>query len=39
MAWLDLFSGGAPWLWWGVALVVIVGLLLLGMKVLGLFPE
>lgn len=37
----DVLSGtaNAPWLWWVVALVVILGLLLLGMKLLGLFPE
>lgn len=32
-------TAGAPWLWWLVALVVILGLLLLGMRLLGLFPE
>lgn len=32
-------TGGAPWLWWAVALVVIVGLLVLGLKLLGLFPD
>jgi hypothetical protein len=39
VSWLDLFSGTAPWLWWAAALLVMVGLLLLGLKVLGLFPE
>ena len=39
--WSDVLQGtdGAPWLWWLAALVVIVGLLLLGMRMLGLFPE
>lgn len=40
-SWLDLFSGtqAAPWLWWGLALVVLLILLLLGLKMLGLLPE
>ena len=40
-SWQDLFTGteGAPWLWWGLALVVLVLALLLGMRMLGLFPE
>lgn len=37
----DVLEGtaNAPWLWWGVALVVIVVLILLGMRLLGLFPD
>jgi uncharacterized membrane protein len=37
----DVLAGTAtaPWLWWVVALVVLVGLLLLGLKMLGLLPE
>lgn len=37
----DVLAGtaDAPWLWWAAALVVILGLLVLGMKLLGLFPE
>ncbi|HEX2021442.1 MAG TPA: hypothetical protein VHH36_01920 [Candidatus Thermoplasmatota archaeon] len=40
-SWSDVLDGtqGAPWLWWLVALVVIVAVLLLGMKLFGLFPE
>jgi hypothetical protein len=39
--WNDVLQGtaGAPWLWWAVALVVMVALLLVAMKALGLFPE
>lgn len=32
-------TGGAPWVWWAVSLVVILALILLGMKLLGLFPK
>lgn len=42
MGWADTVlesTGGAPWLWWAAALVVLLGLLLLGMKLLGLFPD
>lgn len=41
MAWTDIFTGtqAAPWLWWAMALVLIILLLLGGMKLLGLFPE
>jgi hypothetical protein len=41
VSWSDVVQGtaSAPWLWWAVALVAIVALLLLAMKVLGLFPE
>lgn len=42
MAWSDVVLEGArsaPWLWWALALIVLVALLLLGMKMLGLFPE
>lgn len=37
----DVLEGtaGAPWLWWAVALVLLVGLLVLGLKLLGLFPD
>ena len=37
----DVLSGTAtaPWLWWAAALVVIVVLLVLGMRLLGLFPD
>jgi len=37
----DVLEGtaAAPWLWWAVALVAILALLLLGMKLLGLFPD
>lgn len=40
-SWSDVLEGtqGAPWLWWAAALVVLLGLLLLGMKLFGLFPE
>lgn len=40
-SWSDVLEGtqGAPWLWWAAALVVIVLLLVLGMKLLGLFPD
>lgn len=40
-SWSDVLEGtqGAPWLWWLAALVVLVGLLLLGMKLLGLLPD
>lgn len=39
--WGDVLHGtvGAPWLWWAVALLVILLLLLGAMKLLGLFPE
>ncbi|HUR69252.1 MAG TPA: hypothetical protein VM370_08395 [Candidatus Thermoplasmatota archaeon] len=42
VGWVDAIlggTGGAPWLWWLVALVVIIGLLLLGMRMLGLLPK
>lgn len=41
VAWTDIFTGtqAAPWLWWAIALVLILLLLLGGMKLLGLFPE
>lgn len=42
MGWADVVLEGtrsAPWLWWALALVVLVALLLLGMKALGLFPK
>lgn len=32
-------TAGAPWLWWVVALVVILVLLLGAMKMMGLFPD
>lgn len=37
----DVLTGtaGAPWVWWVAALVVLVGLLVLGLKLLGLFPD
>ena len=40
-SWGDVVHGtaGAPWLWWAVALVVLVLVLLGGMKLLGLWPE
>jgi heme exporter protein D len=40
-SWSDLFQGteAAPWLWWAVALVLLLGGLVLGMRLLGLFPE
>ena len=40
-SWSDLFTGteAAPWIWWALALVVLVVGLLLGMRMLGLFPE
>lgn len=40
-SWGDLFVGteAAPWLWWAVALVVLLSGLLLGMRALGFFPE
>lgn len=40
-SWSDVLAGteGAPWLWWLAALVVMVGFLLLGMRLLGFFPE
>lgn len=40
-SWNDLFLGteGAPWLWWLLALVVLLAGLLAGMRMLGLFPE
>jgi hypothetical protein len=40
-SWLDTFNGtqAAPWIWWGLALVVMIALLLGGLKLLGLFPE
>ena len=39
--WSDLFQGteAAPFVWWAVALVVLLGGLLLGMRMLGLFPD
>lgn len=39
--WQDVLEGtqSAPWLWWLAALVVMLALLLLGMKMLGLWPE
>lgn len=39
--WQDVVDGtqGAPWVWWALALVVMLVLLLLGMRLLGLFPE
>lgn len=42
MGWTDVVlegTQGAPWLWWAVALVVLIALLLLGLKALGLLPE
>jgi uncharacterized membrane protein len=41
VAWTDVLNGteGAPWLWWLAALVVLVLALVLGMRLLGLFPE
>lgn len=41
MEWSDYVGGvaDAPWLWWAVALIVLVALLLGAMKLLGLFPE
>lgn len=42
VSWADVVLEGAraaPWLWWGLALVVLIVLLLLGMRLLGLFPE
>lgn len=40
-SWSDLFVGteAAPWVWWALALVVLLAALLLGMRMLGLFPE
>lgn len=40
-SWSDVLEGtqGAPWLWWAAALVVLLALLILGMRLLGLFPE
>lgn len=40
-SWTDLFQGteAAPWVWWAVALVLLLGGLLLGLRMLGLFPE
>ena len=40
-SWSDLFAGteGAPWLWWALALVLLLGGLLAGMRMLGLLPE
>ena len=40
-SWQDVLdgTGGAPWVWWLAALVVMVALLLLGMKLMGLFPK
>ena len=37
----DVLTGtaNAPWLWWAVALVVIVVLLVLGLRLLGVFPD
>lgn len=37
----DVLAGtaNAPWLWWALALVVIVILLLVGMRLLGILPE
>jgi len=37
----DVLDGtaNAPWLWWAAALVVIVVLLILGLRLLGVFPE
>lgn len=37
----DILEGtaNAPWIWWAAALVLILALLLLGMKLLGLFPD
>ena len=32
-------TAAAPWVWWLVALVVLLGLLLGGLKLLGLLPE
>lgn len=39
--WGDVLEGtqGAPWLWWLVALVVLMAFLLLGLRLLGLFPK
>lgn len=42
VGWADTIlenTGGAPWLWWAVTLVVLVALLVLGLKFLGLFPR
>lgn len=40
-SWSDVLDGtqAAPWIWWAVALVVLLALLLAGMKALGLFPD
>lgn len=39
--WADYLGGAvnAPWLWWAVALVVLLGLLLGALKLMGLFPD
>lgn len=42
MGWSDAVLEGtqaAPWLWWAAALVVLIALLLVGLRLLGLFPE
>lgn len=37
----DVLEGtaAAPWVWWLLALIVLLALLLGGLKLLGLFPE
>lgn len=39
--WSDVLGGtsGAPWVWWAVALVVLLGLLFGLLKVMGLWPD
>lgn len=39
--WVDYLGGAAnaPWVWWAVALLVLLGILLGAMKLLGLFPD
>ena len=40
-SWQDVIENtqSAPWAWWVAALIVMLALLLLGMKMLGLWPE
>lgn len=37
----DVLEGtaSAPWLWWALALIGLLALILLGMKLLGAFPD